>query len=134
MLKLALSATAAGALGVTIAALPSVASAQSTPRGEVIVYGTDPCPRSTDDNVVVCVRRKEEERYRIPQAYRETGTRQQNQSWAVQSQAMRSIGATGAMSCSAVGPGGHTGCVLQKNEEWAQEKAEAEAEATAPVR
>lgn len=134
MLKLALSVTAAGALGLGLTTLSTAAHGQSTSRGEVIVYGNDPCPRATDDTVVVCVRRKEEERFRIPQVYRETGTRQQNQSWAAQSREMRTMGSTGTGSCSAVGPGGHTGCVLQKNERWAQEREEAEAEATAPIR
>lgn len=134
MLKMTLSMMAASALGLGLAGLSSASSAQSSPRGEVIVYGNDPCPRATDDSVVVCVHRKEEERYRIPQAYRPTGTRQQSQSWASQARAMTTIGGTGTNSCSAVGPGGHTGCVLQQNERWAQEVKEAETEQTAPVK
>lgn len=134
MLKIALSFTAAGALGLGVASLPSVAHAQSTSRGEVIVYGTDPCPRSTDDNVVVCVRRGEEERFRIPQAYRETGTRQQSQSWSARSQAMRTIGATGPQSCSAVGPGGYTGCLAQAIDQAKKEYEEEQQAQTAPVR
>ena len=36
------------------AALPAPATAQSQPNiAEIIVYGNDPCPRSTDDKVVV---------------------------------------------------------------------------------
>lgn len=134
MLRFALSVTAAGALGLGLTAIPTIAHAQSTSRGEVIVYGTDPCPRSTDDNVVVCVRRGEAERYRIPQAYRETGTRQQNQSWSAQSQALRTIGATGPQSCSAVGPVGFTGCLAQAIDQAKEEyKADQQAQ-TAPVR
>lgn len=134
MLKLVLSLTSAGALGLGLAVVSATGHAQSTSRGEVIVYGTDPCPRSTDDNVVVCVRRGEEERYRIPQAYRETGTRQQSQSWSAQSQAMRSIGATGPQSCSAVGPGGHTGCLAQAIDQAKKEYEEEQQAQTAPVR
>ena len=48
---------------------------------EIIVYGTDPCPRSTDDEVVVCARKPESERYRIPERYRPSGTYQQRQAW-----------------------------------------------------
>ncbi|MEO5774534.1 MAG: hypothetical protein ABIQ32_10515 [Sphingomicrobium sp.] len=132
MLKLALSISAGAALAAGIAALPTAAAAQSTPRGEIIVYGDDPCPRSADDEVVVCRRRPAEERYRIPEAYRPSGTRQQSQSWSQKARALVTAGATGVNSCSAVGPGGHVGCVLQKNEEWAAEKEEAETQATAP--
>ena len=32
----------------------------------VVVYGDDPCPQSTADEVVVCARRPDDERYRIP--------------------------------------------------------------------
>lgn len=129
MLKLTILATAA-----LVAVVPQASQAQSTRRGEIIVYGDDPCPRATDDEVTICRRRPAEERYRIPEAYRPSGTRQQSQSWAAQSRAMTTIGATGTLSCSPVGPGGHTGCVLQKNEQWAQEKAEAKAEGKAPIR
>lgn len=133
MSRIALS-VAAAALSLGIAGISTGASAQSTSRGEVIVYGTDPCPRSTDDNVVVCVRRGEEERYRIPQAFRETGTRQQSQSWSAQSQAMRTIGATGPQSCSAVGPGGHTGCLAQAIDQAKKEFEEEQQAQTAPIR
>ena len=134
MMKRALSITAAGAIGLGLCTFSSAANAQTTSRGEVIVYGNDPCPRSTDDNVVVCVHRKEEERYRIPQAYRPTGTRQQSQSWASQARSMTTIGATGPQSCSAVGPGGHTGCLAQEIEQAKQEAEEAKAAESAPIK
>ena len=56
MLKYAVSATAAIGLAAGFAALSSPADAQSNRRGQIIVYGNDPCPRSTDDEVVVCKR------------------------------------------------------------------------------
>ena len=46
------------------------ALAQQTRVSEIIVYGTDPCPRSTDDEIVVCARKPESERFRIPEALR----------------------------------------------------------------
>jgi len=134
MLKLTLSIAASASVLAGLAAMSSEAEAQATSRGEVIVYGADPCPRSTDDSIVVCVRRKEEERFRIPQAYRPTGTRQQSQSWAAQSRAMTTIGATGAGSCSAVGPGGHTGCLAKEIEQAKEEAKEAQGQATAPIK
>src|SRR3546814_14749889 len=36
----------------------------------VIVYGDDPCPQSQGSDIVVCARKGEEERYRIPEPLR----------------------------------------------------------------
>ena len=95
-------------------ALPAPAIAQAQPNiAEIIVYGNDPCPRSTDDQVVVCARRPEAERYRIPPNMRQSGTPQEMESWAVRSKNLETVGQTGINSCSPVGPGGYTGC-LQK--------------------
>ena len=96
------------------AGIPAPAAAQSQPNvAEIIVYGNDPCPRSTDDQVVVCARRPEAERYRIPPKMRQSGTPQQMESWAVRSKNLETAGSTGINSCSPVGPAGYTGC-LQK--------------------
>jgi len=106
-----LAGTAAVAAGA--AALPAPATAQETDNSiaEIIVYGSDPCPRSTDDRVVVCARRPEAERYRIPPNMRQSGTPQQMQSWAMKSKSLETAGATGINSCSPVGPAGYTGCL-----------------------
>ena len=94
------------------AALPAPATAQDAPNiAEIIVYGNDPCPRSTDDQVVVCARRPETERYRIPPNMRQSGTPQQMQSWAMRSKSLETAGNTGINSCSPVGPAGYTGCL-----------------------
>ena len=111
-LMIALSGTAAIIGGA--AAFSAPASAQSNDSvSEIIVYGNDPCPRSTDDQVVVCARRPEAERYRLPQQYRPSGTRQQKQAWANRARALETVGSTGTNSCSPVGPGGFTGCLTQ---------------------
>jgi len=110
-LTIAMSATALAIVG-GIAALPAPALAQSAPNvAEIIVYGNDPCPRSTDDQVVVCARRPEAERYRIPPKMRSSGTPQQMESWAVRSKSLETAGNTGINSCSPVGPAGYTGCL-----------------------
>jgi hypothetical protein len=93
-----------------VAAPPAFAQAS----GEIIVYGTDPCPRATDDEIVVCRRLPEAMRYRIPEKMRPDGTIQEKQSWAVKSKQMLTVGDTGIGSCSAVGPGGHTGCLTRE--------------------
>ena len=109
-LSITLAATAAVAGGST--ALPAPALAQTT--SQITVYGTDPCPRSTDTQIFVCNRRPESERYRLPKQDQLVGTRQQRESWAQRSQPLMTVGATGVGSCSAVGPGGREGCLVQE--------------------
>jgi hypothetical protein len=107
-----LMSAATVAIAAGYSALPAPAVAQAQPNiAEIIVYGNDPCPRSTDDQVVVCARRPETERYRIPPNMRQSGTPQQMQSWAVRSKSLETAGATGINSCSPVGPAGYTGCL-----------------------
>ena len=77
----------------------------------VIVYGNDPCPRGSGE-VVICGRRAERDRYRIPQELRDDAAAPdpENESWAVRAQSLEYVGRTGIQSCSTVGPGGFTGC------------------------
>lgn len=107
-----LAAASVLATGVTV--FESPAGAQDSGGGQVgyvIVYGSDPCPRSTDSEVVVCARKPESERYRIPERYRESGPPQTRESWASKARSFEYVGRTGIQSCSAVGPGGFTGCL-----------------------
>ena len=108
--------------------------ARGCARPAVIVYGTDPCPRSTDDDVVVCARRPEAERFRIPEVLRETGTLQQRQSWTKQAEALSTVGAVGTGSCTAVGPGGASGCAQQEINRAFRERGEADEATVAPIR
>lgn len=113
MTKFAVPLAAAAGLAAGVAAFQAPAQAQDQSRGmmEVIVFGNDPCPRSTDAEIVVCVRRGEAERYRIPEAYRSTGPRQGREAWVNRAGTLETVSDTGAFSCSAVGPGGYTGCL-----------------------
>ena len=77
---------------------------------QLIVYGDDPCPPSTADVIVVCARRGEDDRYRIPEPLRGNSEVSDNQSWAANARALEYVGRTGIQSCSTVGPGGFTGC------------------------
>ena len=52
-------------------------------------------------------------RYRMPEAYRPSGTFQQRQAWANKARAIERVGRTGIQSCSPVGPAGYTGCMEQ---------------------
>jgi len=131
MSKLLFTAAAATLVaGLALPAAPALAQRTS----EIIVYGTDPCPRSTDDDVVVCARRPEAERFRIPEVLRETGTLQQRQSWTKQAEALATAGATGVGSCSAVGPGGHTGCAQQEINRAFRDRGEGDKATIAPTK
>ena len=132
MLKLPLSVAAAAGLAVALAALPAPALAQEARVNEIIVYGTDPCPRSTDDEVVVCARKPESERYRIPERFRSGGSRQSRQSWARNAKTFETVGRTGINSCSAVGPGGHTGCLEQIINQAREEQQQIREEGSPP--
>ena len=127
------SAAAAIAFGAGFAALPGAAVAQQSDNpGEITVFGTDPCPRATDDQVVICRRLPESMRYRMPEAYRPSGTKQQRESWANKVKNLSTAGATGIGSCSAVGPGGSSGCLIKEIEQARQANKEATEQGTAP--
>lgn len=133
MSKLPYLTVAAVGLAATLSALVSStpALAQNSKVSEIIVYGTDPCPRSTEDEVVVCARKPETDRYRIPERYRQSGSRQSRESWANRAVAFETYGRTGINSCSPVGPAGFTGCTQQLINEAFQERRE-EAAGTSP--
>ena len=129
MLMLTAMAITAGGFAV----LPASAAAQDAGgQAEVVVYGNDPCPRSTDSAIVVCRHRPESERYRLPKNQQLQGTRQERQSWAKRSQAVMNAGKTGINSCSAVGPGGYTGCLAQEIQQAKEESREAQQQSTPP--
>lgn len=88
----------------------------------VIVYGNDPCPQSTGDEITVCARKGEGERYRIPEPLRGSDS-PQNEAWTNRVLAYESVGAAGTQSCSATGPGGWTGCASKFiNNAYAEKK------------
>jgi len=133
MTRLTLSLAGAALLAGGLAALPSPAAAQAGENfNEIIVYGTDPCPRSTDDKVVICARKPEAERYRIPEKLRSGGPRQTREAWANKARQFETVGSTGTFSCSPVGPGGYTGCLTQVINQARKERDEQSNQTTAP--
>jgi hypothetical protein len=132
MTKLILPLAATAALAGGFAMLSAPAAAQGGRVSEIIVYGNDPCPRSTDDEVVVCARKPETERYRIPERFRSSGPRQTREAWANQARALETVGSTGINSCSPVGPGGFTGCLTQVIRQARSEADEAAREGSPP--
>lgn len=131
MTRLTITMTAAAALAGGLAVLPAPAAAQNSV-AEIIVYGADPCPRSTDDQVVVCARRPESERYRIPEKYRPGGPTQLGQAWANKAKVLETVGDTGTYSCSPVGPGGYTGCLTQVVRQAREQRRQQAEEYTPP--
>lgn len=121
------------AVALPVALAPSPALAQNGRISEIIVYGTDPCPRSTDDEVVVCARKPEAERYRIPERLRSSGSRQSRESWANKAIAFETYGRTGINSCSPVGPAGFTGCTQQLINQAFKERGEQADEGAVPA-
>jgi len=108
MKKLMLCAATAATVLVGMAAFPTAAIAQAGNRS-ITIYGNDPCPRDA-----ICIRAPESQRYRIPDSQNPQGTPQERNSWANKSKPLMSVGATGVGSCSAVGPGGQSGCLIQQ--------------------
>ncbi|MFL6742166.1 MAG: hypothetical protein ACJ8E3_02870 [Sphingomicrobium sp.] len=134
MSKLTIILTATAAFAGGSALLPT-AAAMAQPAdsiSEVIVYGNDPCPRSSNNEVVVCARKPEAERYRIPEKLRSGGPRQTREAWANKARALETVGSTGTFSCSPVGPGGYTGCLTQVINQAKRERREQTVEGTAP--
>lgn len=135
MPKLPLLTVAASVFALAAPALvaPIPAAAQNSKISEIIVYGTDPCPRSTDDEVVVCARKPEAERYRIPERYRQAGPRQTRESWANKAVAFETYSRNGINSCSPVGPSGITGCTQQLINQAFKERSEQSSEGAVPA-
>ena len=108
-----IAANALLAAGLAFAAPAMAKDAAPATRGEkvnmVIIYGNDSCPASTGNDITVCARKDEAERYRIPAPLREVAT-PQNEAWNNKVIAYETVGATGAQSCSATGAAGWTGC------------------------
>ncbi len=125
MSKFLISAAVTAGFAAAMAVLPTApAFAQRATPSQIIVYGTDPCPRSTDDDVVVCYRRPEAERFRIPEDLRENGSLQSRQSWTKQAEGLAAAGKTGIGSCSPVGPGGSQGCAAEEIRRAFRERGE----------
>ena len=125
---------ALSSIGITAAVLIAlVPSGAQTRTGEritrVIVYGNDPCPRGAEGEVVVCARRPNSDRYRIPRELRDevTADDPESVSWAATAQSLEYVGRGGIQSCSTTGPGGATGCWEQMVRAWRNERRQADA-------
>lgn len=77
---------------------------------QLIVYGDDPCPASTEDQINVCARMDGKERFRIPTNLRDNRNEPANQAWGARAVELQYVGRSGIGSCSTTGPGGMIGC------------------------
>lgn len=93
------------------ASAPFIAAPVAAQSGErvLIIYGNDKCPTSNGEEIVVCSRRPESERYRIPEELRRTESRG-SENWGDRASSLEYVGRTGVQSCSASGSGGASGC------------------------
>ncbi|MGI8943790.1 MAG: hypothetical protein ACR2FJ_06090 [Qipengyuania sp.] len=113
------------AAGIVFAATPAAAQEDGGDKvNMVIVYGDDECPQSSAEEIVVCARQSENERFRIPENLR-FSENPANQSWAERVERLEMVGKFGTMSCTPVGAGGITGCTQEMIEAAYADKAEA---------
>lgn len=131
LMKLALLSLA-GLIALAAPALPAQAQKNSV----IVVYGDDECPKAKEgEDIIVCARRPESERYRVPKRFRnqEVGPGQANESWAVRSEALNEASPVGISKCSTIGPAGWTGCYAQfMREAQAARRAQGRADAAIP--
>jgi hypothetical protein len=106
------------------AAPDSSAQSAAEPKvNQLIVYGDDECPESTGDEITVCARLDESERYRIPESLRQLDG-PENEAWTNKVKSFETVGAFGPLSCTPVGAGGELGCTAKMIEAAYAEKRE----------
>lgn len=107
-----------------LAAAAAAHAAPSEPperESTLLVYGEDPCPQSSEDESVVCARRPEEERYRIPEALRDrTDRRPPEIAWGARTEELEEAqrDTRPGAGCSVVGPDGTAGCTSLLVRQW----------------
>jgi hypothetical protein len=115
------AAAFAGAASAQQPGVPVPGAAATGPVGpadvrvnQLIIYGDDACPESTDPNeITVCARLPDADRYRVPPSLRDNPNEPASNSWANRATELSYVGRTGTDSCSTVGGGGFTGCFNQ---------------------
>jgi hypothetical protein len=119
--------------------IPAVEGQRNTPPARteirIAVFGNDPCPKGQGDEIVVCARLPESERYRVPKRLRDekAAAKRTEQAWGARVRDIDTVGnETLPSGCSAVGPGGTTGCFDQfLRDSRARKAADADAAAAA---
>jgi hypothetical protein len=111
--------------------VPDAAEGPPQRMASLIVFGNDPCPRSSNDEIIVCARLPESERYRLPKRFR--GKRENApavESWSNRVSTLETVSRVGTPnSCSPVGSAGQTGCYSQFLRQAREEQRRASSEA-----
>lgn len=112
------------ALGAALIAglAPAPALAQRTER-VLTIFGNDKCPQSNGEEIVVCQRLDERERYRIPEPLRDSGLAPKDMRWADRARSLEYVGRSGGRSCSNSGADSWTGCWAQLMKQAKDERA-----------
>ena len=117
-----------GAAALLAVAAPAFAQPAAAPLPEdvkinqVILYGDEACPPSTEEQINVCAKLPESDRYRIPENLRTSNDPQSN-SWYNRAIELSYVGRSGIGSCSTTGPGGMIGCFNQLVSQATAERA-----------
>ena len=120
------------AIAIPVAAHAQVGPVENPPpkTRSVIVYGDDPCPKGDADEIVVCARQPEGDRFRIPKQFRgrKAASSPAGNSWANKARSTEDASRMAAglpNTCSAVGTGGQSGCFLQFQTQAAEARRQA---------
>jgi hypothetical protein len=95
------------------------------------VFGNDSCPAPKGDEIVVCARLPESERYRIPKALRKKKPDDSgpSASWASRVRTLEDAQRfTRPGSCTAIGSFGQSGCTQAMINQWFEDRQRARAE------
>ncbi len=123
---LSITFTGLALIGSAPAMAQAAPSAPDEKINQLIIYGDDKCPESKGDEIVVCARLDEAERYRIPNSLRSGEASVSKDAWTNRVKSYEYAGASGILSCSPVGANGFTGCGLREiNEAFAEKKQDA---------
>jgi hypothetical protein len=88
-----------------------------------VVYGEEACPKAADGEIVVCARRPEGDRYRIPKELRGKGDPLSETAWGARTELLEEAGRANLPgSCSVIGSYGQSGCQRQLVDQWYNER------------
>jgi hypothetical protein len=104
-------------------ATPALAQEPPKRATTALVYGEEACPKPTDEEeIVVCARRPERERYRIPKELRGEGDPLSETAWGSRNELLEEAARVNLPgSCSTVGSYGQSGCQRQFVDQWYKE-------------
>jgi len=119
---------------VLLGAVPAAAEEEKAAPGRTValtVYGDDACPKGAADEIVVCARQPESERYRIPKKFRRRKVEDAaGASWGARVQGLEEAARPMRPgSCSADGSFGQTGCTAAMLRQWFAERQRAKSDA-----